>query len=358
MKKYKISKKSIEFLSNLIDTPSPSGFEADVQQVYINYLKPFISNFDADVLGNVSAILNPDADFKVMLAAHCDEIGLMVQYIDSNGFLVLNKIGGPNLSAYAGHKVLLCSNAGKWINGIIQRKTNCFSKEQINDAENYYVDIGVSSKKEALKIVLPGTPVVINRGIEKLSKMRYSSKAFDDKIGVFVIAEALRILSETDLDIGVYAVSTVQEEVGTRGAETASFSINPDVGIAVDVNHVSDFPSAPKKTVGDIELGGGAVLVKGVNVNSKVDEILTNAAKTEGIKTQISPCPGITGTDARTIQMAQNGVATGLVKVPLRYMHSPAEVLDMKDVEAAIDLLVAFILSLKKDTNFCPIKLS
>jgi len=358
MKKYRISKKSIEFLSKLIDTPSPSGFEADVQQVYINYLKPFISNFDADVLGNVSAILNPDSDFKVMLAAHCDEIGLMVQYIDSNGFLVVNKIGGPNLSAFAGHKVLLRSNDGKWINGIIQRKANCFSLEQMNDAGNYYVDIGISSKEETLKVVSPGTPIVINRGIEKLSNTRYSSKAFDDKIGLFVIAETIRILSETDLDIGVYAVSTVQEEVGTRGAETASFSINPDIGITVDVNGVSDFPSATKKNVGEIELGGGAVLVKGVNVNSKVDEILTNSAKTEVIKTQVSPCPGITGTDARTIQLARNGVATGLVKIPLRYMHSPAEVLDMKDVEASIDLLVSSIVSLKADTNFCPIKLN
>ncbi len=357
MKNYKISKKSMEFLSNLIDTPSPSGFEAEVQKVYIEYLKPFISKFNADVIGNVSAILNPAARFKVMLAAHCDEIGLMVQYIDSNGFLVLNKIGVPNLSAFAGHKVLLRSNAGKWIDGIVQRKNNCFSQELINDAENYYVDIGVSSKKEALKVVSPGTPVVINSGIKKLTDMRYSSKAFDDKIGVFVIAETIRILSEHDINIGVYAVSTVQEEVGTRGAVTSSFTINPDVGIAVDVNHVSDYPSAQKKTVGDIELGGGAVLVKGVNINLKVDEILTNSAKAEDIKTQISPCPGMTGTDARSIQMTQNGVATGLVKIPLRYMHTPSEVLDIQDVEAAVDLLVAFILSLRKDMDFHPVSL-
>jgi len=358
MRKYKISKKSIDFLSKMIDTPSPSGFEGDVQQVYIEYLKPHISDFNADVLGNVTAVLNPQSEFKVMLAAHCDEIGLMVQYIDANGFLILNKIGGPNLSTYAGQKVLFRSNVGDWRHGIIQRKTNCYSQEQMSDPENYFVDIGASSKDEALKLATPGTPIVINTGLMKISDTRCSSKAFDDKIGVFVIAETIKILAKHDINVGVYAVSTVQEEVGTRGAVTSAFTINPNVGIAIDVNHVSDYPSAPKKTVGDIELGGGAVLVKGVNVNAKVDELLTTVSQEEAIKTQISPCPGITGTDARSIQLAQNGVATGLVKIPLRYMHSPAEVLDMKDVEAAIDLLVAFILALKTDTNFCPVTLS
>ncbi|MDA3799395.1 MAG: M20/M25/M40 family metallo-hydrolase [Kiritimatiellae bacterium] len=356
MKKYKVLKKSLSFLEELIKIASLSGSEKDIQNAYINYLKPTIKDFDADMLGNVSAILNPDATFKVMLAAHCDQVGLMVQYIDSNGFLMINKVGGPNLSTYSGQNVLVKSNDGKWLPGVIQRKSNSFSKDEIENIENYFIDIGVSSEKEASRLVSAGTQIVVDTKLQKLTGFRYTASAFDDKIGVFAIAEAIKILSKYDLDIGVYAVSTVQEEVGTLGAKTASHAINPNVGIAVDVNYTSDYTSSPKKIVGNVGLGLGAVLVKGINVNAKVDELLTTAAKKENIKTQMSVCPGRTGTDARTIQLAGNGVATGLVKIPLRYMHSPTEVLDMSDVEDTINLLVAFVLSISEDIDFRPVQ--
>lgn len=356
MKKYKVSKKSLSFLEELIQTASLSGYEKDIQNIYINYLSPIIKNFEADMLGNISAILNPDAKFKVMLAAHCDQVGLMVQYIDSNGFLMINKVGGPNLSAYSGQNILVKSNDGNWLTGVIQRKANSFSQTETENIESYFIDIGASSEKEASKLVSPGAQVVVKTKLQKLTGSRYTAAAFDDKIGIFAIAEAIKILSKYDLDIGVYAVSTVQEEVGTLGATTASHAINPNVGLAVDVNYTSDYTSSPKKVVGNVALGLGAVLVKGINVNAKVDELLTAATKKEKIKSQVSVCPGRTGTDARAIQLARNGVATGLVKIPLRYMHSPTEVVDMSDVEDTINLLVAFVLSLSEDIDFRPVQ--
>ena len=357
MKKYKVSKKSLSFLEKLIQTASISGCEENIQNEFVNYLKPTIKDFEADMLGNVAAILNPDAKFKVMLAAHCDQVGLMVQYIDSHGFLMINKVGGPNLSTYSGQNVLVKSNDGSWLSGVIQRKTNSFSKDEIENIESYFIDIGVSSEKEASKLVDPGAQVVVKTKLQQMTGSRYTAAAFDDKIGVFAIAEAIKVLSKLDLDIGVYAVSTVQEEVGTLGAMTASHAISPNVGLAVDVNYTSDYSSSPKKVVGNVALGFGAVLVKGINVNAKVDELLTAATEKEKIKTQVSVCPGRTGTDARAIQLARNGVATGLIKIPLRYMHSPTEVVDMSDVEDTINLLVAFVLSLSEDIDFRPVQL-
>lgn len=357
MREYKVTKESLKFLEKMLNIPSPSGFEADVQHVYIDNLKPYVDEFKTDVIGNVAAVKNPDAKFKIMLAAHCDQVGLMVQYVDNNGFLMVNTIGGADLSTYAGRMVRVKSNNGKWIPAVIQRKGESFSKEQIYNIENYYLDIGVSTKSDALKVVSPGAPVVVDADMTKLSPNRFSAAGFDDKAGVFVLAETMRILADSDVDIGVYAVSTVMEEVGTCGAGPASFGINPDVGIAVDVNREADYPAVPKKIVGDVSLGNGAVLVKGINVNRKLDELLTSVAEDNNIKVQISPWPGMTGTDARTIQLSREGVATALVKIPLRYMHSPAEVLDIRDLEESIKLLSAFILSLKPDMDFRPVKI-
>jgi endoglucanase len=173
-------------------------------------------------------------------------------------------------------------------------------------------------------------------------------------VGVFLCSETLRLLSDRDVRVGVWSVSTVQEEIGARGVRTSCFDIEPAVGIAMDVNHASDCPTSEKKYVGDVRVGGGAVLCRGANINSKVDDLLHQAAERAGVQTQLSPVPAVTFTDANPMQMSRVGVATGLVKIPVRYMHSPVETFSLSDVEGAARLLAEFLCMLDGTEDFTP----
>jgi len=356
--KAKVDPKAIAFLRQLIETPSPSGFEAPVQEVVRERMKTFTDDLETDVHGNVIGRLNRGAPLRVMLAGHCDEIGFVVQHIDDKGFLYLLPIGGIDLSIMPGRRVLV-HTAKKKITGIFGKKPiHLMSPEdrrKVPKAHELWVDIGAKDKKNAAKNVEIGDVVTVDQGLERLNNNLAVSRAFDDKIGVFVIVEALKRLSKgKNLAVEVAAVSTVQEEIGLRGAKTSAFSIKPHVGIAVDVGFASDQPGAEKKIVGDVTLGGGPILHKGANINPTVGRLLVECAKKKKIPYQMTAEARATGTDANVIQISRTGVAAALIGIPTRYMHTPSEMISLDDVENAIELLKAFISSLKPKMDFTP----
>ena len=294
-----------------------------------------------------------------MLAGHCDEVGFMVQYIDDNGFLYFAPIGGVDEQLLPGKRVWVHTQKGPLM-GVVGRKPihliDPKDREKVAKIHDQFIDIGAKDKKDAKRSVNIGDPITFMGGLEKLLGDRVVSRGFDDKVGSFVVAEVLRQIGEKKKRprCTVYGVSTVQEEVGLRGATTSAYQIQPDVGIAVEVGHASDYPEVDKKRIGEHKLGGGPIVARGANINPIVHELLVQTAKKMKIPVQLLGAPRATGTDANVIQLSRKGVATGLVTVPLRYMHTPTEVLSLKDLEATCQLLIGFIYDLKEGMSFIP----
>ena len=353
--------RSFEFLKALIEAPSPSGYEQPVQKVFREYIRNYVDEVKTDVLGNTSGYIRGRAKnrFTVMLAGHCDEVGFMVKYIDDNGYAYFASIGGVDDQLLPGKRVWIHSTKGPRM-GVVGRKPihllDPKDREKVVQIHNLFIDFGARNKKEAEASVKIGDPITFAVGLERLMGDRIVSRGFDDKVGSFVVAEVLRRIGEKKQRprCGVYGVSTVQEEVGLRGATTSAYQIQPDVGIAVEVGHASDYPEMDKKRVGEYKLGAGPIIARGANINPRVYDLLVEAARKMKIAVQILGAPRATGTDANVIQLSRKGVATGLVSVPLRYMHTPAEVLSLDDLEATSELLVGFIFLLKEDMNFVP----
>ncbi len=352
---------SFEFLKALAEAPSPSGYEQPVQKVFRKYIEAHVDEVKTDVLGNTFGLIKGQGKgiLTVMLAGHCDEVGFMVKYIDDNGFLYFSSIGGVDDQLLPGKRVWIHSQK-KPVMGVIGRKPihliDPKDREKVIQAYNQFIDIGARDKKEAEKLVKIGDPVTFDGGLEKLSGDRIISRGFDDKVGSFVVAEVLRRIGERKERprCMVYGVSTVQEELGLRGATTSAYQIQPDIGIAVEVGHASDYPDMDKKRFGEYKLGAGPIIARGANINPAVYDLLIKTAGKMRIPVQILGAPRPTGTDANVIQLSRKGVATGLVSVPLRYMHTPTEVLSLKDLEAACELLVGFIFTLNEKMTFIP----
>lgn len=346
-----------DFFVKMIETPSPTGFEEPVQTLVREYGKPFADKISTDVHGNVIAVKNPDSPFRVMLAGHCDQIGLIVNYIDADGYIYVLQLGGWDPQTLVGQRVILWTAAGA-VPGIIGRKAihllNEDERKKVPKVQDLWIDIGAANKEEAEKMVAVGDAVTVELVYREMANERFTAVATDDKTGVWVIMEALRRIDPAKLSVGVYAVSTVQEEIGLRGSRTSAFGIDPAVGIAVDVTHATDCPTVDKKTSGDIILGGGAVISKGPNLNRKLADELVALGKTHGIATQTLAEGRVTGTDAASIQVNRSGVATGLVSIPNRYMHTPTEVVSWKDLNAAADLLARYCESVTPDRNYIP----
>ena len=346
-----------EFLMKMIETPSPTGFEEPVQALVREYAAPFADSISTDVHGNVFAVKNPDNPFRVMLAGHCDQIGLIVNYIDADGFIYVLQLGGWDPQTLVGQRVVLWTKSGP-VNGIIGRKAIHLltedERKKVPKVQDLWIDIGAANKEEAEKQVAVGDCCTVELAYRELLDERFTAVATDDKAGVWVVMEALRRIDPAKLSVGVYAVSTVQEEVGLRGSKTSAFGIDPAVGIAVDVTHATDCPTVDKKTNGDITLGGGAVISKGPNLNRKLaDELLAIAGENK-IAAQTLAEGRITGTDAASIQVNRAGVAAGLVSIPNRYMHTPTEVVSWKDLNAAADLLARWCESITPDKSYIP----
>jgi endoglucanase len=350
---------SLAFLHRLLDAPGPSGFETAPARVWRAEAETIADDVHADVSGNSRAVLNPAGAPRVMFAGHIDEIGLMISHVDDDGFLSFLGIGGWDPEVLVGQRVVIASRAGP-VPGVIGRKPIHLlkgdEKDKVIKITDLWIDIGARTRKDAERRVRVGDPAVVAATALAVPNGRLASRSIDNRIGAFVVLEALRLLGRRRPKAAVHAVATAQEEIGWfgGGARTSATGLEPAVALVVDVTHATDHPGADKKEVGDIRLGRGPVLSRGSAVNTVVFELLADTAEREKIPYQLQAAPRDTGTDADAIATAHRGVATGLVSVPNRYMHSPNEMVDLGDLERAAALLAAFARRVTPQTDFTP----
>ena len=347
-----------EFFIRVLETPSPSGYEQPVQELVRKYTGKFADEVRTDLHGNVISVCNPKAPLRLMFAGHCDQIGLIVSHIDDDGFVYTNPIGGWDPQQLIGQRLSVHSRSGP-VPAVIARKPihllNDDEKTKAVKAKDLWLDMGAKNKKEALETVAIGDAVTLELGYQEMRNNYANSPGMDNKTGLWVCIEGARRAKERGgLKVGLYAVSTVQEEIGLRGATTSSYGVHPQVGVAVDVTHATDCPTVDKCQEGDIRLGNGPVIYRGPNMNPVVVDYLRGAAEKAEIKIQWGAAGRGTGTDANTMQLSRGGVATGLVSIPNRYMHSRVEMISLEDIDRAADLLCEFALSLPMDADFTP----
>ena len=350
---------SLAFLKSIVSAPSPSGYEEPVARLYREYAERFADRVATDVHGNVQAVLNPDARIKVMLAGHMDEIGFIVHHVSDEGLLYFSAIGGHDSVVPVGQTVWV--HGKQRVPGVVGRKAIHLLDEEERkkkpEIKELWIDIGATSRVEAEAVVELGDVVTYQHELQLLLGDRATARAFDNKAGLFIVAEALRLLKEDgglNPEVGVHAVGTVQEEIGSRGARTAAFSIAAHSGLAVDMGHAIDYPGVSKSRFGQLDSGKGPGISRGANTNPVVFALLTQAARAENISYQVDVTAGATPTDANALQLNRSGMAAGLLSVPLRYMHTPCEVLSLKDVEDTARLLAAYCRQLTPDTDFTP----
>lgn len=350
-------KESLTFLKKLLSTPSPSGFESKIQRACKSYINPYVDDIYKDVHGNQYHVRNPKAKLRVMLAGHVDEIALMINHIDGNGFLSFVAIGGVDASVLDGQRVIVHTDKGDVIGVIGRRAIHLMDQKERGQAlpmHKLWIDIGATTKKDAERSVAIGDPATINVGYIELKNGRVAARALDDRIGAFVVLEAMRLIANRKIDCAVYCVTTVQEEIGLRGATTSAYECDPHVGLAVDVAHATDHPECDEKRFGAFGIDGGPILHRGPNMNPLVAKQLVDTAKKKKIAYQMHAAPRGTGTDANAMQLSRGGVATGLIGIPNRYMHSPVELVSLKDAEACAKLIAEWICALKPRMNFIP----
>ena len=340
-----------DFLYTLLDSMSVSGHEIGLQKKVIAEMTPHCDEVRTDYTGNVVCVLNPAAPFKVLLAGHIDEIGLIVTHIQEDGLLRVAKSGGIYARTYPGHQVVVHGYAGKVFGAVVNH--HGMDKTDLKPGD-LYIDIGANNAEDARTYVREGDPVHLNTYHQELMNGLLSARAVDDRGGAFIILEALKRAKDLGCEIGVYAATTVGEETTMRGAYWAASKVAPNIAIAVDVTYATDYPGAEPKDSGLVKLGGGPVLCNGSIVSRKVNEILMRCAKEAGIPYQMESYMGRTGTDADKMHVTGTGVVTALVSLPLRYMHSPSEVCHLDDVKNTIELLARFLCAVSRDTDLDP----
>jgi len=357
-----MNRSAYDFLESLLLTPSPSGFEEDIQVLVKKRLRKYTSEIEVDLHGNLIATYNPKGSVRVMLAGHCDQIGLMVTHIDDKGFIWFNKIGGIDPSVIPGTRLWILTEDGP-MEAIIGWKpihlvpSNERGKKL--SLSKLWIDAGFSSGAEARKKISIGDPVVFEPCVNKLSKEKIVAPGLDDRVGVFVVCEAMRIVAEKakkikNFPVSLSVVSTVQEEIGLRGATTSAYGVDPHIGIAVDVTHATDNPGAIVKEVGEVDLGKGPVISRGANINPVLERKLRAIAKKKKIPFQRLSAPRGTGTDANAMQLTRAGVATALIGLPNRYMHTQVEMVNLDDLESSAKLIAETVLAVKKNESFIP----
>lgn len=351
-------KKALNFFEKLLNTVGPSGYEEEPAAVFREYLNTFCDRVETDVMGNTVGVVNPDAEFRVMLAGHYDEIGFQITYISDDGMLYFRPNGGIDKLNVPASEVEIRTAKGI-VPGVIGKKPIHLLSDAERDKavrlEDMWIDIGAENRKEAEAMVAVGDPVALRRNVRFMGKYRVMSKALDDRIGAFVVAEVLRKLAKRKINVGVYGVGSVQEELGCRGVIAGTYNINPAVGFAIDVGFASDLPDISKKKFGDVKLGAGAMLAISADVNTVLRRRMIEIANDKKIPYQdVAAHRASGGTDTAAIQLSRGGTATALVSIPNRYMHSPVEMCDLRDVDAAVDLLVETIASFTGKETFRP----
>ena len=345
-----------EFLKELLEAKSPTGHEFAAQKVIDDHVEKSADKYSKDALGNRIAELKGDGGPTLMFAGHIDEIGLIISHVDDKGYLYFEFLGGHDQIIPSGRRLHILTRNGPVLGVTGKRAVHLLSPEdrkRVPERHDMWIDIGVNNRADALAIVRIGDPAIYTDGPEILRGSIGVARAFDDKAGAYVCMEAFRRLSkEKNLAARVVSVATTQEEIGTRGAQVSAQGINPQVAIAVDVGHATDHPDADNRKFGRFTLSGGPIIARGPNINPIVYDQMVEAAESIGIPYQIGAESRPTGTDARAIQMANGGVACGLLSIPLRYMHTPGEVVDLNVVEQSVQLLVEFACRVKKKQSY------
>ncbi|MQA91785.1 MAG: M20/M25/M40 family metallo-hydrolase, partial [Gemmatimonas sp.] len=340
--------------------PGPSGFEIEAARVWRTEAETFAHRVDVDVSGNSLAILNPGGSPRVMLAGHVDEIGVIVTYIDDEGYLYIDGIGGWDSQVLVGQRIRILGRLGQVV-GVIGKQPIHLMKqderEKVSKISDLWIDIGAADRDQALEMgVRVGDGGVIDAKMVHLGDKLIASRAIDNRIGAYIVLEAVRLLAENPdgLAAEVAAVATTQEEIAYQGggARTSAYYFDPQVAIVVDVTFATDSPQVEKRKTGDHKLGSGPVLTRGSAAHPLVFDRLAEGADAAGIRYTIQAAPRGTSTDADAIHLSRNGVATGVVSVPNRYMHSPSEVVSLEDLDSCARLIAQFIRGLGPETDF------
>ncbi len=346
---------SYEFLKKLLSTPGPSGYEGAAAGVWREEAEQF-AEVRGDRMGNSFATLNTGGSPRVMLAGHIDEIGVMVTHIDDQGLLRFTGVGGWDPQVLVGQRIRLQTKNGE-VMGVIGKKAihvmEAEERKKVSEIKSLWIDIGAKDGDEAKGMVRVGDVGVLDQDLIELPNGRIASRSVDNRMGAFVVLEALRLLSEEEnVNAEVVAVACVQEEIGLYGARGAAFGLDPDAAIAVDVTHATDTPGVSKDQNGDHALGSGPVIKRASNLSPVVSEGIIATAESENIAYTLEADSRSTGTDADAIQFTRAGIATSVISCPNRYMHSPNEVVDIQDVENVARLIAAYIKTLDTDTDF------
>jgi endoglucanase len=348
---------SLEFLEKLINTPSPSGHEVRGQRVWLDYVQEFAEETFTDAYGNAVAILNKGGSPRLMLAGHADEIAMVVNFINAEGFIYVRKLGGVDPAITKAQRVAIHSKNGP-IKGVVGNVAWHLVKgekeRKAPEIHDLFIDIGVATKKEAEKLVRIGDPITLVDEFELLRNELAISRAFDNRIGTFAVAEALRLLKESKkpIEAEVCAVSNIMEEIGLLGARQIAYALKPDVAVVVDVTHATDYPTVNQQMHGEIKVGKGPTLTHGGCNHAEVVARLEQVARAGKIELQHEAMSATSGTDTDVIFWTRGGIPSALVSLPNRYMHSPVELVSLKDLEQIPQLLAGFAHSLKKDEQF------
>ena len=350
---------SLQFLQTLLNTPSPPGHEARGQRVWLDYAKAFADETFTDAHGNAVAVLNKGGSPRLMLAGHADEIAMAVNWIDENGYIYVRKLGGVDPAITKAQRVTIHTRNGP-VKGVVGNVAPHLARDdgdkdrKAPKIHDLFVDIGVRSRKDAEKLVRIADPITLNDEFELLRDDIAVARAFDNRIGTFAVAETLRMLAgeKRKLNAEINAVSNIMEEVGLFGARQIAYSLKPDVALVVDVTHATDYPTVNKAQHGDIAIGRGPTLTHGGSSHPMVVARLERMAELKKIKVQHEAVSATSGTDTDVIFWTRGGIPSALISLPNRYMHSPVELVSLKDLEQIPELMAAFALSLERGEEF------
>lgn len=352
---------SRNFLEKYLNIASPTGFEFPGQKVWLDYIKPYIDDYISDTYGTIAGVINPKAEYKVVIEAHADEISWFVSYITDDGYIYLKRNGGSDHMIAPSKRVNIHTKKGivKAVFGWPAIHVRNLQKEETPTLKNIFLDCGCTTKKEVEKLgVHVGCVATFEDELMMLNNKYFVGRALDNKMGGFVIAEVARTIRQNKkkLPFGLYIVNSVQEEIGLRGAEMISRRINPNVAIVTDVTHDTHAPMYDKKSQGDTKSDGGPVLTYGPAVHNNVLNMLIDVAAKKKIKFQRDTVSRSTGTDTDAFAYSGMGVASALISIPLKYMHTTVEMVHKNDIENTIKLMYEFLLQLKAGTDFRYIK--
>lgn len=348
---------SLNFLKNLVNTPSPTGHETRGQRVWLDYVNQFADETFSDAYGNCVAVLNKGGGPRIMLAAHADEIAMAVNFVDENGFIYVRKMGGIDAAITKAQRVVIHTRNGA-IKGVVGNVAPHLTKQEGDPKppkiHEIFIDIGCDNRKAAEKIVRVGDPITLTDEFDILRGDLAVARAFDNRVGTFAVAEALRLLKEskTKLNAEICAVSNVQEEVGLLGARQIAYSLQPEIALVVDVTHATDYPTVNKAQHGDVQIGKGPAITHGGCNHPEVVKRLEEVAEKKNIPLQHEAMSATSGTDTDVIFWTRGGIASALISLPNRYMHSPVELVSLKDLEMIPQLMAAFVHSLKPGEQF------